>query len=253
LLGWFLLHEARVAKAPLMPLSLFRMRAVSAANLVMFLLGAAVFGSWFFMTLYMQNVLGYSPLKAGLAFLPNTLAIVVGAQLSARIVGRLGPRTLLLAGPLISASGLFWLSQISVDSGYLFSICIPSVLMTFGVGLSFTPIAIAATSGVPPELAGLASGMINTMRQVGGGIGLAVLATVAEHHTRSAGGSLLEAQTAGYGLAFFVAGAFGVLAAASATLLPRPPVIESVRTINPPAGAYTAPAVAVPEASPQGD
>jgi EmrB/QacA subfamily drug resistance transporter len=238
LLGGFLVHEQRIAKAPLVPLGIFRLRAVAASNVVMLLVGAAVFSSWYFLSLYMQNVLGFTPLQAGLAFVPQTLAIVTGAQVSSRIVGRVGARTLLLIGPTISAVGLFWLSRLSADGSYLGTLLVPGVLVTFGVGLSFTPIALSATTGVPREQAGLASGLVTTMRQVGGALGLAVLATIAVDHTASllgaeglprgaaavsgaASPAVLAALSAGYGRAFVVGGFLALGAALAALALPR--------------------------------
>lgn len=238
LLGWFVIHEHRVAAAPLVPLGIFRLRAVAAANAVMLLVGSAVFSSWYFLSLYMQNVLGFTPLQAGLAFVPQTLAIVTGAQVSSRLIGRVGARTLLLIGPTISAVGLLWLSRMSADGTYLGTLLVPGVLVTFGVGLSFTPIAVSATTGVPREQAGLASGLMTTMRQVGGALGLAVLATVAVAHTSSllaaeglprdaasapgpGSPAVLDALTAGYGRAFVVGGVLALLASVAALALPK--------------------------------
>jgi EmrB/QacA subfamily drug resistance transporter len=240
LLVWFVVHEAR-SRAPLMPLGIFQRRAVTVSNLIMFLVGAAVFTSWFLLSLYMQNVLGYSPLKAGLAFLPQTVAIIIGAQIGARLVPRIGPRPLLLVGPTISAAGLFWLSGMGADGTYLGTLFVPGVLVTLGVGLAFTPLAWAATAGVPRTQAGLASGLINTTRQVGGALGLAVLSTVAADYTRSlliaegrpaaaasgqTGGTpsaaVASALASGYGRAFVVASVLSLAAAVTALALPKP-------------------------------
>ena len=256
LLVWFVVHEALFARAPLMPLGIFRRRAVTVSNLIMFFVGAAVFTSWFLLSLYMQNVLGYSPLKAGLAFLPQTAAIIVGAQIGARLVSRTGPRPLLLIGPVISAAGLFWLSDIDAHGTYLRTLLVPGVLVTLGVGLSFTPLAWAATAGVPRAQAGLASGLINTTRQVGGALGLAVLSTVAADYTRSllisegqppaaasgqASGPVSTAVTSalasGYGRAFVVASVLALAAAATALALPKPagPGAQPAESAAPPA------------------
>jgi EmrB/QacA subfamily drug resistance transporter len=260
LLGWFVLHEAKVAKQPLVPLGIFRLRAVASANVVMLLVGAAVFSSWYFLSLYMQNVLGFSPLQAGLAFVPQTLAIVVGAQVSSRLVGRIGARRLLLIGPTISAVGLFWLSRLTADGTYLGTLLVPGVLVTFGIGLSFTPIALSATTGVPRAQAGLASGLVTTMRQVGGALGLAVLATIAVDRTAAqlhvdglpraaasgagaASAAVQEALTAGYGRAFLVGGALALLAAVAALTLPGQPARSDVHEPKPePAVAAAEPA-----------
>ncbi|HEX6677774.1 MAG TPA: MFS transporter [Actinomycetes bacterium] len=223
LLGWFLYHEARVARQPLMPLGLFRSRSVSGANLVMLCLGGGFFAMWFFLTLYMQNVLGWSPLRAGMAFLPMALAIIAGAQTASRLLPRVGTRPLLILGPALSAAALLWLSRVTVDGTFLANLLGPGVLGPFGIGLSFTAIASAATSGVPREQAGLASGLLNTTRQVGGSIGLAALATIATSHTAvllRAATPEPAALTAGYGRAFLTSSVILFAAAAAGFLLP---------------------------------
>jgi EmrB/QacA subfamily drug resistance transporter len=226
LLAIFVAYEARFAKAPLMPLRLFRSRSVSASNCVMFFLGAATFAMWYFLSLYVQNILGYSPLGAGLVFLPQTVAIILGAQVSSRLVWRMGPRPLLIVGGAVTTIGLAWLAAVPVHGSYLPNIFVPSVLTTLGIGLSFTPIAMAATSGVAPQDAGLASGLVNTMRQVGGSLGLAVLATVAVDHTTSllkAGHAPKAALVSGYDRAFLGGAILAVGCIIAALALPRKP------------------------------
>jgi MFS family permease len=193
-------------------LGIFRSRSVTSANTVMFLLFGSLFGSWYFETLFMQRVLGYSPLQAGLAFLPQTVLIAAGAQVTARLVPRLGARSLIVVGTLVAAGGLAWLSQITPDSTFVAGLFGPYLLIGLGMGLAVTPIAVAGTSGVPREEAGLASGLLNTSRTVGASIGLAVLATLAATRTTHAlSGSastrahLATALTDGYALAFTVA------------------------------------------------
>src|SRR6266704_199028 len=235
LLGWFVFHEARVATTPLMPLSLFRSRSVSGANVVMLCMGGGFFAMWYFLSLYMQNVLGYSPLKAGLAFVPMTLSIAAAAQVGSRLLPRTGARPLLLIGPLISAVALLWLSRITADGTYLRSLLGPSVLVTLGLGLAFAPVAFAATAGVPPEQAGLASGLLNTTRQVGGAIGLAALATVAttRSHAMLASATPPAALTAGYARALMAGAAIVALAAAASFLLPAPSRTPAAATAAP--------------------
>jgi len=220
-LAVFLFLQARVSKAPLVPLDIFRSRSVSGGNVVMLMMFGALFGSWYFETLYMQHVLGYSPLQAGLAFLPQTLLIAAGAQVTARLVPKVGPRPLIVLGALVAGGGLAWLSQISTGSTFVTDLLGPYVLIGLGMGLAVTPIAVAGTAGVPREQAGLASGLLNTSRTVGASIGLAALATVAANRTsgRLTDVAATPAHTAaaltdGYALAFSVAAV--VLAATAA-------------------------------------
>ncbi|MBV9293549.1 MAG: MFS transporter [Frankiales bacterium] len=234
LLAVFFYIQARVAARPLMPLSLFKSRSLSVANAVMMLIGVVFFSMWYFLTLYLQYVHGYSPLKAGLLFFPMGLTIIVGAQIAARIVTDLGPRRVLAIGLALAAVGFLLLAQLDATSSYVRGVLPGSLLITMGAGLSFTPVAAAATSGVAPQLAGLASGVLNTSRQVGGSIGLAALATLATARTNDVlGGRRLvgavgsAARTSGYDRAFLVAAAVVVVALLGTALLPRhvrPPV-----------------------------
>lgn len=168
LLAVFALIELRLARAPLMPLGLFRSRSVLGANIVMFLIGAAFFSMWYFLTLYLQKVLGYSPLKAGIAFLPMGIIIIIGAQASSRLLPRIGVRPLLQIGTLLAAGGFAWLSAIAPHASYWSYVLGPACLISLVLGLLFTPLAAAATAGVPFNQAGLASGVLQTSRQIGG-------------------------------------------------------------------------------------
>lgn len=199
LLALFVAVEARTV-APLMPLKLFRSRAVSAANVTMLVCSSASFSMWFFMTVYAQNVLGYTPLEAGLALIPSSLSVVIGSKLAPRLMVRAGTRNIAVIGALVAATGFGRQSTMTADGAYLASILGPGILMMAGVGLAATPLASLATSGAAPGDAGLASGLINTSRVMGGALGLAVLSTVAG--ARTAGGTNAEAMTAGYALAF---------------------------------------------------
>ncbi len=222
LIAWFLLHEGRVARSPLMPLALFERRSIWTANLVMFLLTAALFAMWFFVSLYLQEVRGYSPLRTGFAFLPQTVAIIVGAQISSRVVLRVGARPLIVVACALSAVGLFLFSGLGVATGYWSGFFLPSVLITFGLGIAFTPLAYSATAGVPAHEAGLASGLVNTSRQIGGAVGLAALATVASARTHAVAGAVSQhvALTDGYTLAFRISSVIALGAAAAALLVP---------------------------------
>ncbi len=208
LLGSFLVIQAKYARVPLVPLRIFRSRSVAGGNALMFLFFAAMFGSWYFETLYMQDVLHYSPIEAGLAFLPQTLLIAAGAQLTARLVTRFGPRPLIVTGSVIAAGGVAWLSHITPGSTFVADLMGPFVLIGLGMGLTVTPVTVAGTAGVPREDAGLASGLLNTSRTVGASIGLAVLATIAASRTTSvlsgAAGAKAAALTDGYSLAISV-------------------------------------------------
>ncbi|MFF5978707.1 MFS transporter [Streptomyces olindensis] len=204
----FLAVEARTA-SPLMPLGLLRLRAVSSANVAMFLCGSAMFCMWFFMTLYAQNVLGYTPLEAGLALVPSSLAVIIGSKLAPRLMRGAGPRTVAVLGTLVAVAGFAWQSTMTAEGSYATAILFPGILMMLGAGLAATPLASLATSGAPPGEAGLVSGLVNTSRTMGGSLGLAVLSTLAA--ARSAGSTTPQALTEGYASAFRVGAA--VLAA----------------------------------------
>ncbi|MGC3002622.1 DHA2 family efflux MFS transporter permease subunit [Streptomyces sp. G35A] len=199
LVALFLAVEAR-AKAPLMPLGLLRLRSVASANAAMFLSGAAMFCMWFFMTLYAQNVLGYTPLEAGLALVPSSLAVVLGSKIAPRLMRTAGARAVAVLGTLVAVAGFGWQSAMTADGTYLTTIMFPGILMMLGAGLAGTPLAALATSGAAPEEAGLVSGLVNTSRTMGGSLGLAVMSTIAA--ARTEGARTPQALTEGYALAF---------------------------------------------------
>jgi len=236
LLAAFGLVEARLARGPLVPLRLFASRSITGANLVAFGVGAALFSLWYFQSLYLQGVRGMTPLAAGLTFLPQTLAIVVGSQISSRLMPRLGARPFLVAGPLLIAAGLLWLAQISVGPAIWSSVLIPGAVLTLGAGLAFPAVTVAATAGVARSESGLASGVVNTSRQVGGSLGLAGLATLAADHAAAlaqVGHPVPVALTGGFGLGFAGGAAIAVAAALSGLLVPG-------RTTRPASGRRTA-------------
>ena len=201
ILAAFVLVERR-SPHPLVRLGIFRLRSLSGANIAVLLVAGGLFGIMFFNTLYLQGILGFSPLEAGLAFLPVTLAVVVASALSARLVERLGARPVLAAGLLIGAGGLGLLTQVSVDGSYAADMLPGSLVMAIGIGLAFVPLTIAATANVGERDAGLASGILNTSQQIGGALGLAVLATIAAERTASFGGTPAAAAVAGYRAAY---------------------------------------------------
>jgi EmrB/QacA subfamily drug resistance transporter len=225
LLGVFLAIEGRVP-APLMPLGLFRLRNVATANVVGVLWAAAMF-AWFFLSaLYLQLVLGYSPLQVGLAFLPANL--IMGAfslGLSAKLVMRFGIRAPLAAGLLLAAVGLALFVRAPVGGTFAVDVLPSMILLGFGAGMAFNPVLLAAMSDVGPEESGLASGLVNTSFMMGGALGLAVLASLAASRTStlSAGGDdRLTALTGGYHVAFVIGALSAALAAALGGLLLRP-------------------------------
>jgi MFS family permease len=176
---------------------------------------------WYFLTFYMQRVLGMTPLHAGFAFAPMSLAIIVGAQISSRIVNRAGVRPLIFAGTLTATLGFLWLSLIQATSSYWTAVLPAAVIASFAMGILFTPLTTAATGGVDRADAGLASGVLNTARQVGGSLGLAVLATVAtsvaSHATHP---FTLAAATSGYRHAFFISAMIVLTAFAVSWMIP---------------------------------
>jgi EmrB/QacA subfamily drug resistance transporter len=178
LLVGFFVAETRLVAVPLVPMRFFRSRTASGANIVMLLVGGAFFSMWYFLTLFMQQVLGYSALRTGLAFLPQSFAIIIGAQISSRIMSRTGTWPVVTAGTTFATVGFVLLSQLSPTSSYAAGIMLPGCIVAFALGLLFSPLAAAATSTVAPQDAGLASGILSTSRQVGGSLGLALLASI---------------------------------------------------------------------------
>ena len=218
--------ESRVA-SPLVPLGLFRLRNVATANVVGVLWAAAMF-AWFFLSaLYLQLVLGYSPLQVGLAFLPANL--IMGAfslGLSAKLVMRFGIKPPLVGGLLLAAVGLLLFARAPVDGRFVVDVLPSMVLLGFGAGIAFNPVLLAAMCDVAPEEAGLASGVVNTSFMMGGALGLAVLASLAASRTdtlRAGGESPLVALNGGYHAALFVGALFAAAAAGVGGALLRSP------------------------------
>ncbi|MFI1765032.1 MFS transporter [Streptomyces sp. NPDC020800] len=177
LLAAFVLTEMR-AKEPITPLKMFTDRNRAGTYVIMLSLAAAMFGMFFYIVLFVQNVLGYSAIKAGLAFLPVTVAIAVGAGLSQRFLPTLGPKPFMMAGTVLVAIGLVWQTFIRPDSSYLGGVLGPMLVFGFGMGLNFVTATVTAVSGVAQHEAGAASGLLNAMQQVGGSLGLSILTTV---------------------------------------------------------------------------
>jgi EmrB/QacA subfamily drug resistance transporter len=177
LLAVFFSIETRISQ-PITPLHLFRDRNRAGVYAIMLALAAAMFGMFFFLTLFVQDVLGYSPLRAGVAFLPVTAAIVITSQFAAQSLPRLGPKRLMTGGALLAVVGLAWLSQVSVTSGYVEGILGPMLVFGLGMGLLFVPLTILAVSGVERHETGAASSLLNVTQQIGGSLGLSILVTV---------------------------------------------------------------------------
>jgi len=201
LLAAFVAIELR-ATAPLVRLSILRIRSLLTANIAMFLAMSGMFAMFFFNTLYIQRILGYGPLKAGLAFLPFTAGIMVSAGLASQFAPRFGVRTVAALGMVLSAAGLLLLTQLPVHGSYLANVLPSIALSSLGMGAVFMPLTLIATTGLDDADQGLASGLFNTSQQVGGAFGLAVLSTLAASRTSAAGGSQAHALVVGFHWAF---------------------------------------------------
>jgi EmrB/QacA subfamily drug resistance transporter len=223
LLAAFAGVESRTSH-PLVPFSIFRLRSLRGANVVGLLIGMSLFSMFFFISLYLQQVLGYDALKAGLAYLPLAVSIIIAAGVASQLVTKLGFKPTLIIGLLFIAAGLVWFGQVSAPGGtYLGDVLFPSLLAAIGLGLSFVSVTIGAVTGTKPEEAGLASGLINTAQQVGGALGLAILSSIANSRTETVakGGehNPAVALTEGFQTAFLVGAGFALAGAIFAALL----------------------------------
>ena len=192
----------RGATAPLVRLDIFHTRTLTTANVVMLLVASGLFAMFYFNSLYIQRVLGYGPLEAGLAFLPFTAGIMISAGLSSKYAARAGVRTLTIVGLLITIAGMLLLARIPVDGTYLVDVFPPIMLTSLGMGAVFVSLTMIATMGLEDSDQGLASGLFNTSQQIGGALGLAILATIAAGRTDAAGGESAEALVHGFRWAF---------------------------------------------------
>jgi EmrB/QacA subfamily drug resistance transporter len=223
LLGAFVYVEARVASAPLVPLSIFRRRRLRAANLIVLLMYGANFPAWFFITLYLQQVLHYDAIEAGLAFLPMTGSIFLGSSLAPRAVARFGAQRVIAVAVLALAAGMLELSGVAPGGTYVGNVLLGALLTALGLGFSLVPATIVAMSGVPGSQSGLASGVLNTSRLMGGALGLAILSTLAAGRTRAeAGVGAARALTDGFDRAFLVGTGFALVAVLVAVVSLRP-------------------------------
>jgi predicted MFS family arabinose efflux permease len=227
LIAFFIFNELS-AKHPLVPLRIFRIRNVTAANLVQLPIIAGMFSTFFFITLYAQQVLGYSPVKTGLCFLAIPIVIAIAATNVPRVIQKIGFKPILVVGPLFVAAALFWFGRVRVDGNYLHDLLPGFILMGLGMGMNFIAITVAATSGVPARESGLASGILNTSQQIGGALGLAILTGIAtsaslkyitDLHAVPDTAAKLAAQVQGFHTAFHVGACFMVAASVMALVL----------------------------------
>jgi EmrB/QacA subfamily drug resistance transporter len=215
LLGVFLWREVRT-DAPLVPLWIFRLRAVTVANAVGALLGGAIFGGFFLLTLYMQQVLGYSPLQAGVAFLATAGTTIPAAALSQGLVTRFGVKPVMLIGLTLMSFAYFWYTQLPTEGHFWTNLFVPFLASGFGLAFIFIPLSLAALSVVEDRIAGISSGLLNTSQQIGGALGVAIMSTIATTHTETLlkeGNSKTDALSGGYTLPFWLAAAFMVAGA----------------------------------------
>jgi len=217
LLAFFVVDQAKLAAQPLVPLAIFRNRSLSAANLVRLGSGVAMGSTFYFLTLLLQRGMGYTALQAGLAYLPLSIGIFAGARGIATSVPKYGPRPILVFGLALSAVGLGWLSLTDEHATFQGGVLGPTLLIGIGVGVVMTASTTAATANLPYQQAGLASGLLNTTRQLGDAVGLAILVTIAAAHTA---GPSVAATVSGYRLAFLVAGLVMVATIGAALAVP---------------------------------
>jgi EmrB/QacA subfamily drug resistance transporter len=223
LLAAFLIIERR-SRHPLMPFSIFRLRTLRGANIVGLLIGMSLFSMFFFISLYLQDVLHYSPIRTGISYLPLAVGIILSAGAAAQLVTRVGFKPPLIAGLLLIAGGLVWFAQVPGTGGaFVADVLGPSILAAVGLGFAFVAVTTAAVAGTEPQEAGLASGLINAAQQVGGALGLAILATIANSRTKSLSHSGIHnasiALTKGFDRAFLVGAGFALVGAILAALL----------------------------------
>src|ERR1700682_4998441 len=218
----FVVIERR-QRHPLLPFSIFRLRTLRGADIVGLLIGMSLFSMFFFISLYVQEVLGFSPIKTGLSYLPLAVGIIIAAGVGSQLVTRVGFKPVLTGGLLLIAAGLLWFSRVPAPGGsFGADVLGPSLLAAFGLGFSFVSVTIGAVTGTKPHEAGLASGLINTAQQVGGALGLAILATVANSRTQgllSGGVHPSVALTRGFDRAFLVGAGFAIVGAILAAVL----------------------------------
>jgi EmrB/QacA subfamily drug resistance transporter len=239
LLMSFVLVELKSEDA-LMSFSIFRIKTVAGANVAGLILGTAVMSMFLMLTLYMQQVLGFSPMKTGVAYLAVAVSVIVWSAVASQLVTKVGVKPVLVTGMIVLTIGLLYFTRVSADGSYVGDLLPGFLVIALGMGFSFVPVSIAALAGVEQNDAGLASGLINTSQQIGGALGIAVLSSVAVAHTTAAassGARSAEALTTGFHAAFWVGAVFAAAGAVASVVLVRRDELE--RT---PAGAVPVPA-----------
>jgi EmrB/QacA subfamily drug resistance transporter len=226
----FVVNELKVSKHPLVPFRIFKIRNVVGGDTLMLFMAAGMFSVFFFTTLYLQLVLGYTPLHTGLSFLIIPVVIGITASNVPKLVKKVGYKKILCVSPLFVSAGLFWLSHVPVNGTFWGNVAPGMVLMGFGMGMTFVSATIAATSGVPHSDSGLASGLLNTSQQIGGALGLAILSGIATStatkyiqtlHARPTALDIATAQVHGFHDGYLIASTFGIFAALTAVFVIR--------------------------------
>jgi predicted MFS family arabinose efflux permease len=215
LLVAFVINERR-HRNPMLPLSIFRVKGLAAADLTGLIAFAGLIAMFFFLTLYMQNVLGYSPIQTGAAYLPLCFGVGIAAGITSQLISRVGTRPLIVIGAVLASGGLYWLSRIPVDGSYLVDLFPGLMIVSFGLGAVFVGVTTAANAGVPAERAGLAAALLNASQQVGSALGLAIFSAVATartNHLLTAHTPVPDALTSGFHRALLTGSIF-LLAAA---------------------------------------
>jgi MFS family permease len=241
LIAGFVVIELR-RRHPLIRLGIFRNRSVTSSNAVGLLVGASLFSMFFFISLYLQQVLGFSAIKSGISYLPLAFGIIFAAGAASQLVTRLGPKPVLVAGLVFISAGLLLFTRVSAGGSFAGDVLLPSVIVAFGLGFSFVPLTISAVAGVDGSESGLASGLINTAQQVGGALGLAILSTVANTRTShvlasSHGHDAKNALTEGFQSAFAVGAGFAIAGVFLALFLVRNVRVEEIEAQAVPAAA----------------
>jgi EmrB/QacA subfamily drug resistance transporter len=223
LLVLFVLNELR-HRAPLAPLSIFRIKGLAVSNVTQLVAFAGLLALFFFLTLYMQNVLGYSPVQTGLAWLPLCGAVVISAGVSSQLLSRVGTRPVIVVGAVVAAGGLYWLSRIPVDGSYVSDLLPGALILALGIGGVFVGVTTAANAGVPADKAGLAAALLNASQQLGGALGLAIFTAVATsrtNHLLAAGTPVSHALTSGFQRALTIGSIFLLASAVIALRAPN--------------------------------